>query len=64
MVDADWGRWRGAFHANDKVAFKLYEKLNHLGIAGEGEGSLAEYNTPGHVDATLIDDVAGWIKAR
>jgi poly(3-hydroxybutyrate) depolymerase len=64
VVDADWGRWRSAFHANDKVAFKLYEKLNHLGIAGEGEGNLAEYNTPGHVDAALIADVAGWIKAR
>ena len=64
VVDADWGRWRGAFHANDKVAFKLYEKLNHLGIAGEGDGNLAEYNIPGHVDATLIDDVAGWIKAH
>ena len=64
VVDADWGRWRGAFHADDKVSFKLYEKLNHLGIAGEGEGSLAEYQQPGHVDATLIDDVAGWIKAQ
>ena len=64
VVDADWGRWRGAFHANDKVAFKLYEKLNHLGIAGEGEGNLAEYSTPGHVDQALIDDVASWIKAR
>ena len=64
VVDADWGRWRGAFHADDKVSFKLYEKLNHLGIAGEGEGNLAEYNTPGNVDAALIADVAGWIKAR
>ena len=64
VVDADWGRWRGAFHSDDKVSFKLYEKLNHLGIAGEGEGSLAEYQQPGHVDATLIDDVATWIKAH
>lgn len=64
VVDADWGRWRSAFHSNGKVAFKLYEKLNHLGIAGEGDGNLAEYNTPGHVDQTLIEDVAGWIRAR
>ena len=62
VVDADWQRWRDAFHADPKVAFKLYDKLNHLGIAGEGEGSLAEYQQPGHVDATLIDDVAAWIK--
>ena len=64
VVDADWSRWRGAFHANKRVEFKLYEKLNHLGIAGEGEGNLAEYGTPGHVDAALIGDVAGWIKAH
>ena len=62
--DADWQAWRGAFHADKRVAFRLYPALNHLGIAGEGEGSLAEYQTPGHVDAALIDDVAAWIKAR
>jgi dienelactone hydrolase len=64
VVDADWGRWRGAFHADKRVTFKLYDGLNHLGMSGEGEGSLAEYNVPGHVDVRLVDDVAGWIKAR
>ena len=64
VVDADWQRWRGAFHADKGVQFKLYESLNHLAIAGTGEGSLAEYQTPGHVDPTLIADVAGWIRAR
>ena len=64
VVDADWQGWKAAFHDDPKVTFKLYEKLNHLGIAGEGEGSLAEYMQPGHVDAQLIDDVATWIKAH
>lgn len=64
VVDADWQLWRRAFHADPKVAFKLYDALNHLGIAGEGEGSLAEYQVPGHVDAALIGDIAAWIKAR
>ena len=64
VVDADWQRWRGGFHDDNKVTFKLYDKLNHLGIAGEGEGSLAEYANPGHVDAQLIDDVATWIKSH
>ena len=63
VVDTDWQRWRAGFHDDPKVAFKLYEKLNHLGIAGEGEGSLAEYGTPGQVDARLIADVADWIEA-
>lgn len=64
VVDADWQNWREAFHADPKVTFKLYPALNHLGITGEGEGSLAEYQQPGHVDATLINDVATWIKAH
>lgn len=64
VVDADWQGWKAAFHDDPKVTFKLYDKLNHLGIAGEGEGSLAEYQTPGHVDAQLIDDTAAWIKAH
>jgi len=64
VVDADWQNWKAAFHDDPKVAFKLYDKLNHLGIAGEGEGGLAEYAKPGHVDAQLIDDTAAWIKAH
>ncbi|MEO6155557.1 MAG: alpha/beta fold hydrolase, partial [Thermomonas sp.] len=64
VVDADWQRWRDGFHDNAKVEFKLYEKLNHLGIPGEGDGNLAEYANPGHVDPQLIDDVATWIKAH
>jgi len=64
VVDADWQAWRGAFHADPKVAFKLYDRLNHLGIAGDGEGSLAEYQQPGHVDPQLVGDVAAWIKAH
>ena len=64
VVDADWQRWRGGFYEDKKVTFKLYEKLNHLGIAGEGDGNIAEYANPGHVDVQLIDDVATWIKAH
>ena len=64
VVDADWQAWRDAFHADPKVAFKLYDRLNHLGIAGDGEGSLAEYQQPGHVERQLVNDVADWIKAH
>ena len=33
-------------------------------MPGEGDGNLAEYQQPNHVDVQLINDVAGWIKAR
>lgn len=64
VVDADWQGWKEAFHATPRVTFKLYETLNHLAIPGEGDGNLQEYQTPGHVDATLIADVAAWIAAQ
>ena len=64
VVDADWQGWKAGFHDDPGVTFKLYDALNHLGIAGEGDGNLAEYAKPGHVDAQLIDDVAAWIAAH
>ena len=64
VVDADWQAWRSGFHDNPKVTFKLYETLNHLAMPGEGEGNLAEYQQPNHVDPALITDVAAWIKAH
>src|SRR5690606_24805705 len=60
VVDADWQRWRRALADRPDTSFKHYPALNHLGIAGQGAGTLAEYDQPGHVDAGLIDDVAEW----
>ncbi|QSX77126.1 alpha/beta hydrolase [Agrilutibacter solisilvae] len=64
VVEADWQRWRGAFGTDARATLKHYPALNHLGIAGTGPGSVAEYNVAGHVDAGLIDDVAAWVQAR
>lgn len=61
VVAADWQRWQSAFANDARVSFKHYPALNHLAIAGSGPSTLAEYNTPGHVDAGLIADVADWI---
>jgi len=59
VVDADWQRWRDAFHDDPRVTFKLYDDLSHLAIPGEGLPK--DYATPGHVAPVLIDDVAAWI---
>ena len=61
VVAADWALWQDAFAEDPRATLKHYPALNHLGIAGEGPGSLAEYQQPGHVDARLIADVAAWI---
>ena len=64
VVDADWQRWQAAFGNDSRATLRHYPALNHLGIAGEGPGTLAEYLTAGHVDAQLIADVAAWIRAH
>jgi len=33
-------------------------------MAGEGAGTLADYQQPGKVAAGLINDIAQWIHAR
>ncbi|MEN5208743.1 alpha/beta fold hydrolase [Stenotrophomonas terrae] len=63
VVDADWQRWKQGLKG-ERYRFRHYPALNHLGIAGEGKGSLQEYARPGHVDAALINDIAQWIKAQ
>jgi len=63
VVDSDWQMWKKGLAAKPRASFRHYPALNHLGIAGEGAGTLAEYSKPGgHVDGQLIDDVAAWIR--
>lgn len=64
VPDADWALWQKALAGRSDVQWRAYPALNHIGIAGSGPSSLQEYAQPGHVDTTLIDDVATWIKAQ
>ena len=64
VVDADWQLWQQAFRRSRGVTLRAYPALNHLGIAGSGPGTLAEYQQAGQVDAQLINDIAAWVKAR
>lgn len=60
----DFDRWKEALGAQAKVTFKLYPKLNHLFIAGEGKSTPAEDEQPGHVAEAVVADVAEWIRGR
>lgn len=64
VVDTDWQLWKRGLARQRAAAFRHYPALNHLGIAGEGPGTLNEYAIPGHVAPTLIDEVAQWIGAQ
>lgn len=64
VTDTDWGLWQSALADSDNATLRRYPALNHLGIAGEGPGTLAEYQRPGNVDPGLIADIAAWIHDR
>lgn len=63
VVDADWQAWQTAFGKDKDVVMRRYPTLNHLAIESEANAGLESYQKPGHVDATLINDIAQWIKA-
>jgi len=60
----DFERWMEQLAGRSNVTFKLYPKLNHLFIAGEGKSTPDEYAKPGHVDERVVADIAEWVQSR
>jgi hypothetical protein len=59
----DFQRWKEALASQKDVEFKVYPKLNHLFMEGEGKSTPREYyEKPGNVAEIVIDDIANWIK--
>lgn len=57
----DFEMWEEGLKGKGNVELKLYPKLNHLFIPGEGRSTPAEYSRPGHVAREVIEDIARWI---
>ena len=64
VTSEDFQGWKHAQSSHGNVQFKLYPKLNHLFIKGEGRSTPSEYEIPGHVAETVVEDVATWIKQQ
>ena len=60
----DLDAWKRALGSRANVQVKSYPALNHLFIAGSGPSTLAEYDQPGHVQESVVDDIATWIKRQ
>ncbi len=58
----DFQGWKDALSSNANVQMKTYPDLNHLFITGTGKSTPTEYNVPGNVSQSVIEDIAGWIK--
>ena len=57
----DFVRWEAGLGADPRVTLKVYPRLNHLFITGEGPSRPTEYEQPGKVDDEVIADIATWI---
>lgn len=58
----DFERWQDELAARPHVTCKSYPGLNHFFIVGQGKPSLEELRTRGQMSATVIDDIADWVK--
>lgn len=56
--------WQSGLKAKTNAEFKIYPKLNHFFIAGEGKSTPTEYEKPGNVDESVINDIAAWISGK
>jgi uncharacterized protein len=64
VTQADLQGWRDALGDRRNATIKSYPTLNHLFMSGTGKGTPSEYLAAGHVADFVLDDIAGWIRAR
>ncbi len=60
----DYDGWKKNLEKKSNVTFKLYPKLYHLFIEGEGKSTPQEYNKEGHVADYVITDITNWVKSK
>lgn len=60
----DFAGWKAALGHRKDVTLKSYPALNHLFMEGTGKSTPAEYSKPGHVSASVVEDIAKWVLAQ
>ncbi len=61
VTDTDYSLWKVGLKNSKNAAFRSYPKSNHLFIAGEGKSLPEEYEVSGHVEKSVVDDIASFI---
>jgi len=61
-VGTDFTAWKNEVGGRVNCKFITYAKLNHLFMQTNGKSDITEYDVPGHVDESVINDMAAWIK--
>jgi len=62
--EKDFKEWKRVLNQSNRATFKLFPKLNHFFITGEGRSNPEEYMEEGHVDEEVIETICSWIKAH
>jgi uncharacterized protein len=62
-VKDDFGAWKTALAHKKNATLRTYPGLNHAFATGVGPPSPADYAKPGHVDQSVVDDIAAWVTA-
>jgi hypothetical protein len=60
VTGVDFDGWKKALSPRPNASLKRYPSLNHLFIAGSGTPRPGEYESPGHVDEAVIEDIAAF----
>ncbi|KAF2151615.1 alpha/beta-hydrolase [Myriangium duriaei CBS 260.36] len=60
-IDDDYRRFVDILGGKSGVHMRVYDKCNHLFVAGEGRPSPNEYQTAGNVEKDVIRDISRWI---
>lgn len=61
VTEEDWKIWEAALKDRTNCTLRVFPKLNHLFMTGEGRSDPKEYLQEGHVDEELIAAIAEWI---
>ncbi|MBX3232551.1 MAG: alpha/beta fold hydrolase [Labilithrix sp.] len=61
VTDEDVATWRDGLSAAEDAVFVTVPHANHLLIPGHGKPGPAEYETPGHVDASVVARLADFV---
>jgi dienelactone hydrolase len=61
VTAADLQGFKTALAGHPNVTIREFPRLNHLFMSGDGKGRPEEYQRPGHVDAPVIETLAGFV---
>ncbi|MEU8148716.1 alpha/beta fold hydrolase [Nonomuraea sp. NPDC048901] len=63
-VADDLARWQAGLAHRADVTIHVHDADNHLFFSGSGPSTPAEYESPQHVDAAVVADIADWLAPR